>query len=410
MTTSTIHFYRDLPAISSFADVTEGHLHADLPDDWWIVVADVAGSTQAIASGAYKDVNTVGVACIAAVVNVDRTIDIPFIFGGDGATFAIPDSLRERVMAALRAAQQLSQQSFNLRLRVGLVQIGELAAQGFAVRMGKVRLSPHVTQPVLSGRGWEEAERRVKTLDAPGADAPGAAAPGVLHTFADDGPADGNFEGFECRWKGVPHFNGHKLALLVAANSGDLQTDFDTYERVMAKIGAIYGDESAYHPLRAEKLRLAFSARLLSHEWRVRSSHLSPLRRIVYCKHMLWQNIAGAMLFLLKRDTEAVRWTRYRGELVDNSDFRKFDGMLRMVIDGNDGQAARLEQFLEDEYRANRLVYGMHKSREALITCLVHSYNGEHQHFVDGSDGGYALAAKALKQRLASRVSTKQAA
>jgi hypothetical protein len=42
----------------------------------------------------------------------------------------------------------------------------------------------------------------------------------------------------------------------------------------------------------------------------------------------------------------------------------------------------------------------MHKSREALLTCIVQSYNGNHLHFVDGSDGGYALAARALKQRL----------
>jgi hypothetical protein len=42
----------------------------------------------------------------------------------------------------------------------------------------------------------------------------------------------------------------------------------------------------------------------------------------------------------------------------------------------------------------------MHKSREALMTCIVQSYNGNHLHFVDGSDGGYALAARELKRRL----------
>jgi hypothetical protein len=31
----------------------------------------------------------------------------------------------------------------------------------------------------------------------------------------------------------------------------------------------------------------------------------------------------------------------------------------------------------------------------------VQSYNGNHLHFVDGSDGGYALAARELKKRLA---------
>jgi hypothetical protein len=52
----------------------------------------------------------------------------------------------------------------------------------------------------------------------------------------------------------------------------------------------------------------------------------------------------------------------------------------------------------------------MYKSRAALVTCLVQSYNGNHMHFVDGSDGGYALAARGLKEQLkslrANRVNT----
>ena len=44
--------------------------------------------------GDYKKLNTVGVPCIATVVNMGSTIDLPFIFGGDGATFALPDVLR----------------------------------------------------------------------------------------------------------------------------------------------------------------------------------------------------------------------------------------------------------------------------------------------------------------------------
>ena len=112
-------------------------------------------------------------------------------------------------------------------------------------------------------------------------------------------------------------------------------------------------------------------------------------------------NAAGRYLFANNKDTEAVKWSNYRNDMVENSDFRKFDGMLRMVMDGKNTQAEALQAYLEAEYQAGRLVYGMHKSREALVTCIVESYNGNHLHFVDGSDGGYALAAKALKQRFA---------
>ena len=104
---TTINFYRDLPVLESFAQAIETTRHAPVPGDWWIVVADVIGSTKAIEAGAYKKVNTVGVACIAAVVNVDRSVEMPFVFGGDGATFAVPDGLRERAIAALRVSSHV---------------------------------------------------------------------------------------------------------------------------------------------------------------------------------------------------------------------------------------------------------------------------------------------------------------
>lgn len=383
-------FYRNLPTLSSLSEAMKGRLHADVPQDWWIAVADVAGSTQAIESGAYKKVNTVGVACIAAVANVDRGIDLPFVFGGDGATLAVPENLRERAECALRGAQRLARESFDLVLRVGLVRVGDLTEQGFWVRLAKVRLSPHVMQPALSGRGWEEAERRVKTPDAAG----------VRLVEEGGGPAQASFEGFECRWQGVPSFNGHKLSLLVAAVSPDAEGNLATYQRVLEKIQEIYGDVAEYHPLRSDQLRLSFDPRLLGHEWLVRSGRMNWFRRAEYFLRMLLQNLAGIILFSRNIDTESVRWSRYREELVQNSDFRKFDGMLRMVMDGSDAQSGQLHTHLEAEYRARRLVYGMHKSREALLTCIVQSYNGNHLHFVDGSDGGYALAARDLKQRL----------
>jgi hypothetical protein len=384
-------FYCNLPEILSFAEVTAAHLHTDVPRDWWIAIADVVGSTQAIEAGDYKKVNTVGVACIAAVTNVDRAADLPFVFGGDGATFAVPDALRERVVIALRGAQQLSRQGFGLALRVGLVQVGTLVDQGHPVRLAKMRLSPHVTQPVLSGRGWDEAERRIKSANA--AD--------VMIVTEQNGVADASFEGFECRWQGVPSFNGHKLSLLVAATASNTEAILDTYQRVFEQIQLIYGEVAQYHPLNADKLKMSFNPRGLSHELRVRTGRLALFDRIGYFARMLAQNLAGVYLFARKLDTESVKWSRYRAELVENSDFRKFDGMLRMVMDGNEAQAEQLRGFLETEYVMGRLVYGMHKSREALVTCIVQSYNGNHVHFVDGSDGGYALAARELKRRLA---------
>lgn len=383
-------FYRDLPALDSLAEALEGDRQADLPDDWWLVVADVAGSTRAIEAGAYKKVNTVGAACIAAVINVDRSVAIPFLFGGDGATFAVPESLRERVIPALREAQRMSRRSFDLELRVGMIRASTLRARKLAVRLAKVRLSPNVTQPAFAGRGWEEAERMVKD----------AAAEDVLRVCEQDGPCEGSFEGFECRWRSVPSFNGHKLALIVAAVADDPAVNLATYRALSERIAAIYGDISHCHPLRAERMQLAFGPRELGHEWRVRSDRGTRPQRIAYFMRLLFLNAAGTWLFARKRDTQSVRWSRYVADMVDNSDVRKFDGALRMVIDGSEAQRDELRRHLDEQHRKGLLAWGMHISREALVTCIVSSYNGNHIHFVDGSDGGYAMAARDLKARL----------
>jgi hypothetical protein len=389
---TTLHFYRDLPVLESFAQAIETARHAQVPGDWWIVVADVIGSTKAIEAGAYKKVNTVGVACIAAVVNVDRSVEMPFVFGGDGATFAVPGGLRERVIPALREAQRLSRESFDLLLRVGLVPVSGLLDNGLPVRLARIRSSPNVTQPTFSGRGWDEAERMVKD----------PMAKGVLRVREDEGPCEGSFEGFECRWQGVPSFHDHKLALLVAAGSADPDANLASYRNLSDKIAQIYGDISSYHPLRADRMRLSLDPRQLGHEWRVRSGRLGLWGRFRYFARMVLLNLAGAYLFARRMDTKAVRWSRYIDEMVENTDFRKFDGMLRMVIDGSDAQYRDLCEYLEGQHREGRLAYGVHRSREALLTCIVFSYNGNHVHFVDGSDGGYAIAARGLKAQLKS--------
>ena len=200
----------------------------------------------------------------------------------------------------------------------------------------------------------------------------------------------------------MPSFHDHKLALLVAAVSDHAEANLATYRGVSDKIAQIYGDISSYHPLRADRMRLSFNPRQLGHEWRVRSSRLSLWARARYFARMVVLNLAGAYLFARKKDTKAVRWSHYIDEMVENSDVRKFDGVLRMVMDGSEAQYRDLHDYLEGQRRQGRLVFGMHKSSEALLTCIVFSYNGNHVHFVDGSDGGYAMAARSLKAQLKS--------
>ncbi len=75
-----------------------------------------------------------------------------------------------------------------------------------------------------------------------------------------------------------------------------------------------------------------------------------------------------------------------------------------MVLDVSESQAERIEQHLEREHDAGRLVYGVHVADTALMTCVVFSLEqSKHVHFIDGSDGGFARAAQAFKSRLGAR-------
>jgi len=91
----------------------------------------------------------------------------------------------------------------------------------------------------------------------------------------------------------------------------------------------------------------------------------------------------------------------YREELRTNSDFRRFDDMLRMILDCPTDKADAIEAFFSGLHDEGKIAFGTHRSEHALMTCLVFSLTkGEHVHFVDGSDGGFAMAAVGLEGQM----------
>jgi hypothetical protein len=46
------------------------------------------------------------------------------------------------------------------------------------------------------------------------------------------------------------------------------------------------------------------------------------------------------------------------------------------------------------------IIFGVHAAKEALMTCVVFDRDVNHVHFIDGGDGGYAKAAKRMKEKL----------
>jgi hypothetical protein len=83
------NFYASLPVFDDFTQVTDDARFAPLPDGWVVGTADVVQSTKAIAENRYKAVNMAGAAVIVAITNALQGRDFPFVFGGDGASFAV---------------------------------------------------------------------------------------------------------------------------------------------------------------------------------------------------------------------------------------------------------------------------------------------------------------------------------
>jgi hypothetical protein len=83
-------FYATIPIFTHFGNVVEQASYVRLPDDWTIGMSDIVQSTKAIRESRYRAVNMAGAAVIAATKNALDGRDFPYVFGGDGATFAVP--------------------------------------------------------------------------------------------------------------------------------------------------------------------------------------------------------------------------------------------------------------------------------------------------------------------------------
>jgi hypothetical protein len=121
-------------------------------------------------------------------------------------------------------------------------------------------------------------------------------------------------------------------------------------------------------------------------------------------RYRMWIRLVVVLGWFLMRfglKTEQTDWSGYKPTLVRNSDVRKFNDVFRQILAGTAAQRLALEGWLEARYARGELVYGLHVSDRAHMTCLVFNYAGKHLHFVDGADGGLFSAAKAFKARAA---------
>jgi hypothetical protein len=384
-------FYARLPVLADFSSVADIRNFAPLPADWHVATCDVRNSTLAVQSGNYKNVNTVGASAVTAMLNAAGTIEIPFVFEGDGSTFCVPPQLLEDAKAALIKTQAIALNSFNLELRVATVPIAKIREAGFDILLARVRVSKHYIQAVFAGGGMAYVDHYMKDpATAPLCEVtPGSVAP------------RGSLDGLECRWQDIPSRHGETVSLMVRAVSPNADQAAVLYRDVIARVADIYGGDEACHPVTLPALTPALTARQLSNEVGVRAADLDPIGRWLWLMRARWFVVLGWFLMKFALKTAQTDWGTYKQTLIMNTDVRKFNDIYRQILAGNAQQRELLEAWLAERYASRELVYGLHVADRAQMTCLVFNYSGRHLHFIDGADGGLFLAAKSFKERAA---------
>jgi Protein of unknown function (DUF3095) len=378
-------FYAGLPAFDAFEGFAAFDAYAPVPADWVVLAGDIRGSTQAIAEGRYKAVNLLGAAVITAVLNACRGLDLPYVFGGDGGFVLVPGSRAEAGAAALRRLQAHAERVFGLSLRGAAVPVARLRAEGHDLRLRRFRLNGPNHLAMFAGTGLERVDAILKGRGEAGD-------PAILAPDLTGPPPD--LDGLSCRWHPLAASRGRMIALMVRPTRDDPVA----WRELLGGLTAILRSIPEHAPLSDGNLRFRWPPQGLLAEARAAArggSAIRPLARaLVTSAIQLWCHLRGARI----ADYDA---PRYLGEIKAQTDFRKFDGCLRMVLDCTPLQVSLLETWLESEHRAGRVVWGMHNDSAALMTCLVFSLErSEHVHFVDASGGGFARAAEAFKRRL----------
>ncbi len=371
-------FYESLPILTDFAAAVKPERYRPVPDDWSVGFTDVVGSTRAIAEGGYKAVNFVAAGVIAAVSNTLNRRAFPFVFGGDGASFAVSGADGAAAADALVRMAAFAKAEFKLDLRAAAIPVAAIRAAGRDVRVARFAASEHCEYAMFAGGGltWleGEAKRGAKVLPP----APPDARPDLT--------------GLSCRWGVAPAKRGVVVSLIVAARGED-----PGYQALIDEIVRLAAEESeAGRPVTLDGLGVADPAKAIGLEASaLKASGASGLKARLQAAASY---ALGLTFHTFKLKAGGFDAAVYAADVAANADFRKFDDSLRMTIDCSPAFADKLEATLAaaDDFAD----WGLHRQRAAQITCFVPSIMDRgHVHFVDGAEGGYTVAASAMKAR-----------
>ena len=370
-------FFRTARPFDDFLEFGDLSHYTRVPDGCYLLIADIRDSTAAIACGHYKAVNMIGAGVVVTIFNALGFSQTPIAFGGDGAIAVIETAQLHTISAALRCLTEQARSIFAMHLRVGLVPIAAIRQAQADVWVAKYRIRGGPEMAFFRGAGLEIAESWVKSGQY------------SLPEAGDCLPASLLTQGLSCRWAAMPSRRGKILTLIIKASGKEPgEQHLSELAKAINHIVDLSSKDSCP----------TLGARLIPENPATASRLEAGLR---YTRHRWLQRIAIGLQMLLVRlvrhfdgNLGGIRLRQYLQDTVSHSDYLKYDGVLRMVLDCTPEMVQQIRKRLDTARHEGSIYYGVTESDSALLTCFVqHMTPGGHLHFVDGSQGGYAAAA-----------------
>ena len=378
--TASSAFYEGLPIIRDFHALARAKPYTPLPEDWVLGLADIQDSSGLIDAGKYKLVNTVGAAVISAQMNAFPDCRFPFVFGGDGAAFAMPGEWQEQATASLDAVRKWALREFDITLRAAIVPVSEIRANKRNIFVARHGPNDCVDYAMFAGGGVSWAEREMKR--------------GQYHVADTGSDAPPDLTGLSCRWTPIRATNGQILSVVAAPRVG---ADPKAIENLMSELVSMTeGLARGGHPVTAEAPSFRWPPEGLEYEARSRDRTIPLWRRKLT---LYFETLIGHFFFKTGLKLGGFDPQHYVETASANSDFRKFEDALLMTIDCDQKTREALTERLERAQDESLISYGISEQESALMTCIVPSVTSDdHIHFVDGASGGYASAASRIKK------------
>ncbi len=385
---NTDDFYKNLPVIKKDLEEALGDESAfkSVPNDWSIIVTDIEKSTDEFNNGKYQEMNIVSASSIIIALNIaDKYgVDIPFIYGGDGASVLVPKKILAEVLESLATLRNNAKYNFRLDLRVGSISIENLKQYGHRLKVAKIKVVEDYNQAIFLGVGLNEAEKIIKSDKR-------------YHTKKEGEEKKLNLSGLQCRWNEIEPPNHKKDILVLIINPIKRSGQTLTYKKILEDIEEVYGSFKRRHPITNKEIGHSSDFKTLS-----RASYLKYGKlNFFYTFSQMFKSFLSKIY--IKSNVKLpiqIHEDYIAGDIATATDTLKIDGSLKTIIAGTKTQRDILLKKLERREKRGEIVFGHFGTDSTTITCYVHKRDKEYINFIDGTDGGYVRAAQELKAKI----------